>query len=173
MEAHVVGAEAARKARLTRTMKASMIHDHHPPLLSYCQHYLCLSEDMECVTESRELPITDDPLPVDGREHRNVQTDDFLEELADKVFEADVSTQTDSIDDRPPPPVFIPKPVPFFFLHTHPIITNQLTGMLDRLVLVNLQRFNQVTSLISISVWHPFLKYLLAKCTYPPLLASS
>lgn len=51
------------------------------------------------------------PPPVVGRSHALAQTDDYLEELADKVLEKDVDTQTEASDDRPPPPVFVPKPV--------------------------------------------------------------
>jgi len=49
------------------------------------------------------------PEPVPGRSHSDTQTDDFLEELVDKVFEQDNSSQTDFTEDRPAPPVFIPK----------------------------------------------------------------
>eukprot|EP00161_Ancyromonas_sigmoides_P005104 TRINITY_DN1542_c0_g3_i1.p2 TRINITY_DN1542_c0_g3~~TRINITY_DN1542_c0_g3_i1.p2 ORF type:complete len:417 (-),score=103.40 TRINITY_DN1542_c0_g3_i1:317-1567(-) len=49
------------------------------------------------------------PEPVDGRAHMDVQTEHFLEEITDRVVEADVVTQTDAFMDRPPTPVFVPK----------------------------------------------------------------
>lgn len=48
------------------------------------------------------------PEPVDGRKHIDVQTELYLEELTDRVEEADISTQTDAFLDRPPTPLFIP-----------------------------------------------------------------
>ena len=38
--------------------------------------------------------------PVDGRAHMEVQTDDYLEELDDAVFEEEAGTQTDPVDER-------------------------------------------------------------------------
>lgn len=49
------------------------------------------------------------PSPVAGRTHMDVQTDPFLEELADKVAEENVYTQTDAFMDRPVTPLFVPK----------------------------------------------------------------
>lgn len=49
------------------------------------------------------------PSPVAGRSHIDIQTDLYLEELADVIPEADISTQTDSFLDRPASPIFIPK----------------------------------------------------------------
>lgn len=46
--------------------------------------------------------------PVEGRQHIEVQTDLYLEELLDKVQEEDMETQTDAFLDRPPSPVFVP-----------------------------------------------------------------
>lgn len=43
-----------------------------------------------------------------GRKHIDVQTELYLEELSDRVEEADVEVQTDSFLDRPPSPMFIP-----------------------------------------------------------------
>ena len=37
-----------------------------------------------------------------------MQTELYLEELSDRVEEADVQTQTDAFLDRPPSPLFIP-----------------------------------------------------------------
>ena len=48
------------------------------------------------------------PEPVEGRKHIDVQTELYLEELTDRVEEADTSTQTDAFLDRPPTPLFIP-----------------------------------------------------------------
>ena len=48
------------------------------------------------------------PPPVDGRKHVDIQTELYLEEITDKVEEADVSVQTDAFLDRPPTPLFIP-----------------------------------------------------------------
>ncbi|KAM7534765.1 hypothetical protein Aperf_G00000112014 [Anoplocephala perfoliata] len=48
------------------------------------------------------------PLPVSGRNHNQVQTERYLEELWD-VIEADtVYCQTDALVDRPPTPLFVP-----------------------------------------------------------------
>jgi len=48
------------------------------------------------------------PEPVEGRKHIDVQTELYLEELTDRVEEADISTQTDAFLDRPPTPLYIP-----------------------------------------------------------------
>ena len=48
------------------------------------------------------------PEPVEGRKHIDVQTELYLEELSDRVEEADVECQTDAFLDRPPTPLFIP-----------------------------------------------------------------
>ena len=48
------------------------------------------------------------PPAVDGRRHTEVQTELYLEEITDRVEEADVQTQTDAFLDRPPTPLFIP-----------------------------------------------------------------
>lgn len=48
------------------------------------------------------------PDPVDGRKHIDVQTELYLEELSDRVEEADVECQTDAFLDRPPSPLFVP-----------------------------------------------------------------
>lgn len=45
---------------------------------------------------------------VEGRQHIEVQTDLYLEELLDKVQEEDMETQTDAFLDRPPSPLFFP-----------------------------------------------------------------
>lgn len=48
------------------------------------------------------------PEPVEGRKHMDVQTELYLEELSDRVEEADVEIQTDAFLDRPPSPMFVP-----------------------------------------------------------------
>eukprot|EP01027_Heterolobosea_sp_BB2_P005448 GEZU01008333.1.p1 GENE.GEZU01008333.1~~GEZU01008333.1.p1 ORF type:complete len:392 (+),score=113.74 GEZU01008333.1:249-1424(+) len=48
------------------------------------------------------------PEPVEGRQHLSVQTEKYLEEIKDRLIEADVETQTDPFMDRPPSPLFIP-----------------------------------------------------------------
>jgi hypothetical protein len=45
---------------------------------------------------------------VEGRKHIDVQTELYLEELSDRVEEADVDVQTDAFLDRPPSPMFVP-----------------------------------------------------------------
>ncbi|KAL7056093.1 hypothetical protein AAHC03_020916 [Spirometra sp. Aus1] len=49
-----------------------------------------------------------DPLPVEGRQHAEVQSELYLEELSDKVEETETDCQTDPFLDRPPSPLFIP-----------------------------------------------------------------
>ncbi|KAL5264761.1 hypothetical protein ACHWQZ_G005735 [Mnemiopsis leidyi] len=46
--------------------------------------------------------------PVEGRKHIDVQTELYLEEIKDRVEEADVECQTDAFLDRPPTPLFVP-----------------------------------------------------------------
>uniref|UniRef100_A0A2K6SEF9 Radial spoke head 3 n=2 Tax=Saimiri boliviensis TaxID=27679 RepID=A0A2K6SEF9_SAIBB len=48
------------------------------------------------------------PEPVEGRKHVNVQTELYLEEIADRIIEVDMECQTDAFLDRPPTPLFIP-----------------------------------------------------------------
>lgn len=48
------------------------------------------------------------PEAVDGRKHIDVQTELYLEELSDRVPEADAEAQTDAFLDRPPSPLFVP-----------------------------------------------------------------
>lgn len=56
--------------------------------------------------EQRVKPST--PEPVDGRRHMDVQTENYLEELTDKMPEVDEGTQTEAFMDRPPLPLFVP-----------------------------------------------------------------
>ena len=46
--------------------------------------------------------------PVDNRKHMDIQTEAYLEELSDRVVEADIDTQTDAFLDRPSAPIFVP-----------------------------------------------------------------
>uniref|UniRef100_A0A8C5K4J3 Radial spoke head protein 3 homolog n=1 Tax=Jaculus jaculus TaxID=51337 RepID=A0A8C5K4J3_JACJA len=48
------------------------------------------------------------PEPVEGRKHVDVQTELYLEEIADHIIEVDMECQTDAFLDRPPTPLFIP-----------------------------------------------------------------
>ncbi|XP_069463989.1 radial spoke head protein 3 homolog [Ambystoma mexicanum] len=48
------------------------------------------------------------PEAVEGRKHVDVQTELYLEELADRVEEVDMECQTDAFLDRPATPLFIP-----------------------------------------------------------------
>jgi len=48
------------------------------------------------------------PDAIDGRQHIDVQTELYLEELSDRIEEADVDCQTDPFLDRPPSPLFVP-----------------------------------------------------------------
>lgn len=48
------------------------------------------------------------PEPVRGRKHVDVQTELYLEEIADRIIEVDMECQTDGFLDRPPTPLFIP-----------------------------------------------------------------
>ncbi|TPX45283.1 hypothetical protein SeMB42_g00001 [Synchytrium endobioticum] len=57
--------------------------------------------------EALRRPKTPDA--VEGRRHVDVQTDVYLEELSDKVPEADAAAQTDAFLDRPPSPLYIPQ----------------------------------------------------------------
>jgi len=49
------------------------------------------------------------PEPVHDRKNVDVQTELYLEELSDRIEEADVDVQTDAFLDRPPSPLFIPQ----------------------------------------------------------------
>ncbi|KAJ8797178.1 hypothetical protein J1605_017406 [Eschrichtius robustus] len=48
------------------------------------------------------------PEPVEGRKHVDVQTELYLEEIADRIIEVDMECQTDAFLDKPPTPLFIP-----------------------------------------------------------------
>lgn len=54
-----------------------------------------------------DMPREDVP-PVDNRKHMDIQTEAYLEELTDRVVEADMDTQTDAFLDRPAAPMFVP-----------------------------------------------------------------
>jgi hypothetical protein len=49
------------------------------------------------------------PEPEVGREHREIQTELYLEEIVSRPLEVDASAQTDQFIDRPPTPVYIPR----------------------------------------------------------------
>ena len=57
---------------------------------------------------AREQGSTASPDAVSGRKHMDVQTELYLEELTDRVEDADNFTQTDAFLDRPPTPLFVP-----------------------------------------------------------------
>jgi Radial spoke protein 3 len=46
--------------------------------------------------------------PREGCDHAEVQTELYIEELADLIEEFDVGCQTDEMLDRPPTPLFVP-----------------------------------------------------------------
>lgn len=46
--------------------------------------------------------------PIPGHKHMDVQTENYLEELTDKVPEVEEGTQTEAFMDRPPEPLFMP-----------------------------------------------------------------
>ena len=50
------------------------------------------------------------PEPLPGRTHAGLQTETFLEVISDRVPEEEVGTQTDATKDRPPTPLFVPRP---------------------------------------------------------------
>ena len=50
---------------------------------------------------------TQTPPPIDGRVHMTMQTEDYLEEIADRPIEQDVETQTSAALDRPASPLFV------------------------------------------------------------------
>ena len=50
---------------------------------------------------------TSSPPPVPGRQHADIQTEEYLEVLSDRPPEADISTQTPASLDRPSSPLFV------------------------------------------------------------------
>jgi len=58
--------------------------------------------------KAKEILKPHTPEAVEGRNHIDVQTELYLEELTDMVEESDVQTQTDAFLDRPSPIMFIP-----------------------------------------------------------------
>lgn len=64
---------------------------------------------MEARRRGARPPGTPEPIP--GRRHIDVQTENFLEELTDKVPEVDEETQTEAFMDRPPSPLFMPSKI--------------------------------------------------------------
>ncbi|XP_032992457.1 radial spoke head protein 3 homolog B-like [Lacerta agilis] len=57
---------------------------------------------------ARDQLRTRTPDPLEGRRHVDVQTELYLEELADRIIEVDMECQTDAFLDRPATPLFIP-----------------------------------------------------------------
>ncbi|XP_061457797.1 radial spoke head protein 3 homolog [Rhineura floridana] len=57
---------------------------------------------------AKEQLQTRTPEPLEGRRHVNVQTELYLEELANRIIEVDMECQTDAFLDRPATPLFIP-----------------------------------------------------------------
>lgn len=64
--------------------------------------------ELEAQTRRDTMDIPRTPSPVDGRRHIDVQTENYLEELSDRVPEVEEATQTEAFMDRPPSPLFIP-----------------------------------------------------------------
>lgn len=64
--------------------------------------------ELEAQTRRDNLDVPRTPSPVDGRRHIDVQTENYLEELSDRVPEVEEATQTEAFMDRPPSPLFIP-----------------------------------------------------------------
>eukprot|EP01083_Nonionella_stella_P013075 36894_1 len=52
---------------------------------------------------------TSTPEPVEGRQHMEVQTLNYLEEITERPAERSVESQTDALKDRPISPMFMPK----------------------------------------------------------------
>lgn len=50
------------------------------------------------------------PEPVPGRAHADLQTETYLEVLSDRLPEEEMGVQTDALMDRPPSPLFVPRP---------------------------------------------------------------
>ena len=57
---------------------------------------------------ARDQARVTSPDAISGRKHMDIQTELYLEELTDRVEDADNFTQTDAFLDRPPTPLFIP-----------------------------------------------------------------
>ena len=58
--------------------------------------------------QQQQLMRVQTPEAVEGRQHVDVQTELYLDELSDRIEEADVECQTDAFLDRLPSPMFIP-----------------------------------------------------------------
>eukprot|EP01006_Ploeotia_vitrea_P039440 TRINITY_DN66350_c3_g2_i1.p1 TRINITY_DN66350_c3_g2~~TRINITY_DN66350_c3_g2_i1.p1 ORF type:complete len:328 (+),score=43.25 TRINITY_DN66350_c3_g2_i1:51-1034(+) len=48
------------------------------------------------------------PQAIEGRQHIEIQTEEYLEQLTDTAEENTIDTQTDPMMDRPPTPTFVP-----------------------------------------------------------------
>lgn len=64
--------------------------------------------ELKARQKSRQVARPSTPEAVAGRRHMVVQTDNFLEEIADRPAEMEMETQTDPAMDRPPSPLFLP-----------------------------------------------------------------
>lgn len=62
-------------------------------------------------TKGSTQQLSDGPDSLSGQAHAVVQTDEYLEELVDQVFEEDNATQTDHVEERPELPVFRPRDI--------------------------------------------------------------
>ena len=58
-----------------------------------------------------ELQRSGEVAPVSGRAHSEIQTETYLEVLADRAPEEECGVQTDAALNRPPAPLFVPAPV--------------------------------------------------------------
>ncbi|BBN13944.1 radial spoke head protein 3 [Marchantia polymorpha subsp. ruderalis] len=59
-------------------------------------------------TKKKVVRVSDEPQPVKGRKHCDIQTDQYLEELPEDIPDYNAVTQTDPFLDRPATPLFIP-----------------------------------------------------------------
>jgi hypothetical protein len=71
-----------------------------------------ISKDTGRASDRRRVPYAgmvrgSTPPPVAGRRHTDIQTDEYLEVLTDRMAETDMSTQTPAAMDRPASPLFV------------------------------------------------------------------
>ncbi|GAB5370419.1 hypothetical protein AAMO2058_001491300 [Amorphochlora amoebiformis] len=105
--------ESARPANImfdARVIRGNTYATVVPTRSMRMQATLTKTVKRKTVKHSPPAPRSTTPPPVEGRMHMDVQTDNYLEELHDKPFETEVSTQTDALLDHPTAPAFIPKP---------------------------------------------------------------
>jgi hypothetical protein len=65
-------------------------------------------EERRLKMEQEKAQRVQTPEPVQGRKHIDIQTEQYLEEITDRVIEVDAFTETDPFMDRPESPVFVP-----------------------------------------------------------------